>query len=516
MDIPVSPGDVLLGKYRVERVLGKGGMGVVVAARHLELGELFAIKLLLPALLGQREVLERFLREARAAARLKSEHVARVHDVGRLENGVPYMLMEYLEGSDIKALIAEQGPLSFEDAIAYTLQVCDAIGEAHGHKIIHRDLKPANLFLIRRPNGTPCVKVLDFGISKHTGPEEVDLTGTHATIGSPLYMAPEQIAKTKSVDVRCDIWSMGVVLYELVTGRSPFKAASMLEVVSRVLQEEPLPPSRLRRDLSEGLESVILRCLRKAPGERYQTIDELAEALRQLPAPKEETASRAPTAKPVGTGTLLLKPEPRVEEEPAAKEEPRKMRMRTLRLPSAPEIAPEAGAAADPGTTAGSATASAWGQTAHSTQRKRTKAMVIAGVGLVLAVAGGVVLFRPKLQPVPGDAVEPAAAGSGAPESAASEPSPIPAEAPMQTSTISPPEELPAMPEASSAPHDEPPQAAPTQVATTLPPPESTATRASTVAPTKVGKTSAKPAATPAASAPPPAEKPTKFDPDGI
>ncbi|MDI1429693.1 serine/threonine-protein kinase [Polyangium sorediatum] len=296
MDNPVTPGDVLLGKYRVERVLGKGGMGIVVAARHVDLGKLYAIKFLLPAMLAHRESLARFLREARAAARLQSEHVARVHDVGRMENGAPYMVMEYLDGCDLKALIARQGPLPVAEAVAYVLQVCDAIAEAHEAGIVHRDLKPANLFLVRRRNGSPCVKVLDFGISKHTGSEEVDLTSTNAMFGSPLYMSPEQMARTKTVDSRTDLWAIGVILYELLAGISPFKAAIMTEIISRVLQEEPMPLRELRPEVPPGVEAVIAQCLRKRREERFKTVEELVMAL----APFEVvSAARAP----MGSGT---------------------------------------------------------------------------------------------------------------------------------------------------------------------------------------------------------------------
>ncbi|MRG90753.1 protein kinase [Polyangium spumosum] len=273
---------MLLGKYRVERVLGRGGMGVVVAARHVELGELYAIKFLLPNWAGDPVLRERFLREARAAARLRSEHVARVHDVGRMEGDVPYMVMEHLEGRDLKAVLREGGPLPVDQAVTYMVHVCDAMAEAHAAGIVHRDLKPANLFLTRRANGSPCVKVLDFGISKQTGPEEVDLTGTGQMFGSPLYMSPEQMARAKSADARADIWAIGGILYELLTARSPFFAANVMEVVTRVLQEEPVPPTQLRPDLPPAVDAVIWRCLRKQPADRYTSVEELAVALRGI------------------------------------------------------------------------------------------------------------------------------------------------------------------------------------------------------------------------------------------
>lgn len=287
MESPVRPGDTLLGKYKVERVLGMGGMGMVVAARHIQLGELFAIKFLLPAALKEEDALERFLREARAAARLKGEHVTKVVDVGQLENGAPYMVMEYLAGSDLKSLIDKhfkQKGIGFpvEEALLYVMQACDAIVEAHAAGIIHRDIKPANLFLVRRPNGTPCVKVLDFGISKHTGPEEVGLTKTGSMFGSPLYMSPEQMAQTKDVDGRTDVWSMGVVLYEFTTGVLPFPGRAVTEVVSKVLQHNPPPPSHVRPEIPVAVDEIVMRCLSKRPEGRFQSMSELLDAFREL------------------------------------------------------------------------------------------------------------------------------------------------------------------------------------------------------------------------------------------
>src|SRR4051794_2316718 len=170
MSSPVNVGDILAGKYQVERVLGVGGMGVVVSAKHLTLGERVAIKFLLPQALARTDVVKRFLQEGQAAARLRSEHVARVHDVGTLEDGAPFLVMEYLDGHDISQVIRDKGPLSVESAVDYVLQACEALAEAHAIGIIHRDLKPSNLFLIKRLDGTPSIKLIDFGISKVTLP----------------------------------------------------------------------------------------------------------------------------------------------------------------------------------------------------------------------------------------------------------------------------------------------------------------------------------------------------------
>ncbi len=310
--MPVRPGDILASKYRVERAIGEGGMGIVVAARHLELDELFAIKFLTAAALSGADAKERFLREARASARLKGQHVAKVHDVGRLETGVPYMVMELLEGTDFKRLLKERGPLPAGEAAAYLLEACEAIAEAHALGIIHRDIKPANLFLADRPIGRPCVKVLDFGISKQRAPEGDDLTQTGSILGSPAYMSPEQMLRTRTVGQRSDIWALGVVLYELVTGVSPFHGDAVTEVVARVLNEDPEPPSRLRPDLPAWVDAVVLRCLKKSPDERFQTVVELAEVLephaasgpsrfsgasRRHSAPIARSADGGPTAR---------------------------------------------------------------------------------------------------------------------------------------------------------------------------------------------------------------------------
>ena len=229
---PVSPGDVLAGKYRVERVIGAGGMGVVVQATHLELDERVAMKFLLPHAIENAEAATRFVREARAAVKIKSEHVARVTDVGRLENGAPYIVMEFLQGSDLAAVL-QNGPLSIEDAVDFVLQASDAMAEAHAANIVHRDLKPSNLFMSLRSDGTPLIKVLDFGISKVNVPDTSDagLTRTTAIMGSPFYMSPEQMRSSKDVDHRTDIWALGVILYELLTGTQPFNGETLPQLV---------------------------------------------------------------------------------------------------------------------------------------------------------------------------------------------------------------------------------------------------------------------------------------------
>jgi len=284
----VREGEILAGKYRVERVLGHGGMGVVVAARHLELDERVAIKFLFPSTLAIPEVVARFAQEARAAVKIKSEHVARIIDVGKLDNGAPYIIMEYLEGEDLGAWLEKRGRLPVEQAVLFLLQTCEAVAAAHAIGIVHRDLKPSNLFVIRLGDGTLSVKVLDFGISKLTGrdPTDVAITSTAALLGSPLYMPPEQMRLARDVDARSDIWALGAVLHELVAGAPPFPGTSLGEVMAHVLER---PPNSLRASVPEApaeLEGVIARCLQKQREQRYANVAELARALLPFAPPR--------------------------------------------------------------------------------------------------------------------------------------------------------------------------------------------------------------------------------------
>jgi len=255
-------------------------MGIVVAATHLDLLEPRALKFLLATALEDGEAIERFLREARASSRLRSEHIAHVFDVGRLSDGTPYMVMEYLEGADLGVTLRKSGALPVETAVLYVLQAMDALAEAHASGIIHRDLKPANLFLTFRSDGMPSVKVLDFGISKITGgPQDMEVTKTHAVLGSPHYMSPEQMHSSRDVDPRADVWSLGVILYQLMTGKLPFRGRSVTEVVTVVLSGPPAPPSSLALHIPPALDAVILRCLERDPSARFQSVADLAMAL---------------------------------------------------------------------------------------------------------------------------------------------------------------------------------------------------------------------------------------------
>lgn len=287
-------GELLAGKYRVERVLARGGMGVVCAAIHTQLEQRVALKFLLPEGESNEHSRLRFLREARAAVRLRSEHVARVLDVGTAEEGAPYIVMEYLEGQDLGDVLAERGQLPVDEAVRYVLQAAEAVAEAHALGIIHRDLKPANLFLTRRPDGSPCVKVLDFGISKTLGgtPNAGGLTQASAMIGTPHYMSPEQIRSSKSVDVRSDIWAMGMILYEFLTGVVAFPRETLPELCSAIILD-PLPSPRIAvPHLSEELERAITMTLAKAPENRPQSLAELALLLAPFTPDGHEAAAR--------------------------------------------------------------------------------------------------------------------------------------------------------------------------------------------------------------------------------
>ncbi len=292
--IHVREGDVVGGKYRIERLLGVGGMGVVVAARHEQLDQLVAIKFIRDDALDNDEAVERFLREARSAARLKSEHVARVLDVGRLDSGAPYMVMEFLEGHDLAHTLTHDGPLAADLAAALMVQVCEAVAEAHAAGIVHRDLKPENLFLTRTVGGSPKMKVLDFGVSKSarlTDDPRAKLTRTRAMLGSPLYMAPEQMRSSRDVDARGDVWALGVVLFELLTARSPFDAETMPDLCIKIISEPPLSLAELRPAVPPGLVEIVERCLQKDRNKRYENAAELAVALAPFVPPRSSVYS---------------------------------------------------------------------------------------------------------------------------------------------------------------------------------------------------------------------------------
>ncbi len=280
MSLPVEPGDIIADKYRIVRVIGQGGMGVVFEAEHQFIPQRVAIKFqLAEAASGE---VERFIREARAAVQLRSEHVAKVWDVGALANGTPFIVMEYLEGDSLALLRDTREPQPAKEVLEYVLQACEALAEAHSLGMVHRDLKPGNLFLTTRVDGTPLIKILDFGIAKINAvanPQNQELTTTNTILGSPRYLAPEQLTAMKDVDCRADIWGLGVILYELLGGAPPFQARTMAELCARLLCDPPPPLLTLVPELATELEAVVMRCLEKDRGDRYGSIEQLARAL---------------------------------------------------------------------------------------------------------------------------------------------------------------------------------------------------------------------------------------------
>jgi eukaryotic-like serine/threonine-protein kinase len=391
-----QPGDVLAGKYRVERLLGVGGMGIVVCAHHLQLDERVALKFLRPEALENAEAVARFVREARAAVKIKSEHIARVIDVGTMETGAPYIVMEYLEGSDLHARLAQRGPLPIEEAAEFVLQACEAIAEAHALGIVHRDLKPANLFCVRRADGLLAVKVLDFGISKLTGlsasSRDMTMTRTQSIMGSPYYMSPEQMRSSKGVDARADIWALGIILFELLAGRVPFTGEAIPELVLNIVNA-PAPPLRaFRPDAPPALEAVVGRCLEKARERRYAHIAELAQALSAF-APKRMAASVERITRVIQSAGLA-----------------------TGQSVPAPPLAPTP-------TAAPAGTVATWGQTAPGAGGK-TKAVAGIFAAVALVVAFALVLVLRKGVPRP-----------GAPSTAATTSTPAPAQPPPPAMT---------------------------------------------------------------------------------
>ncbi len=286
---PPAEGTILLGKYKIDKILGKGGMGVVVVARHLQLEQKVAIKFLHPAAMADPDVVIRFAREARVLAQIQSEHVVRILDVGQLAGGEPYMVMEFLEGTDLSRAVKVRGPLPLEEAVDYAIQACEPLAEAHVLNIIHRDLKPSNLYLARRADGTYTIKVIDFGISKVAASEtELSMTKTSVILGSPLYISPEQLRSAKDVDARSDIWALGVIMYKLLTGHPPFMADTIAQLCAMILLNPPPRITEARPDLPQSFEAVLARCIHKDPDQRFQNVGQLSDALAPFLAPDAE------------------------------------------------------------------------------------------------------------------------------------------------------------------------------------------------------------------------------------
>lgn len=288
---PVDKGALVASRYRVDSILAWGGMGVICRADDLKREVPVALKILRSELATQSSFDKRLMNEAHALGALRSEHVARFFDVGRLESAVPYFVMEYLEGQTLDVVLKDRGPISIVDAVSYVLDASAALADAHANGVIHRDVKPENLILCRDDT---IVKLIDFGIAKMRSDAE-SLTRPGESLGSPCYMSPEQIICAEEVDGRTDIWSLGVVLYELLTGERPFDGGSLAEICSRVLHA-PIPAVRDKRpDVPPRLEAAIQRCLERNVTRRFQTI---AEFRREIVPYARPAAVRAPISEP--------------------------------------------------------------------------------------------------------------------------------------------------------------------------------------------------------------------------
>jgi serine/threonine-protein kinase len=413
--VGVQEGDVLAGKYRVERILGIGGMGVVVAAHHIQLDERVALKFLLPEAIGNADALARFVREARAAVKIKSEHVARVSDVGTLPNGAPYMVMEFLEGGDLSGWLKERGALPIEQAVEFVLQACVAVADAHALGIVHRDLKPANLFCVCRSDGQLSIKVLDFGISKLTevagSAPGIAMTQTSALMGSPLYMSPEQMRSSRDVDLQTDLWALGIILFELIAGRTPFQGESVPELAVKIVTE-PAPAIRtFRPDVPGALEAVVFKCLEKDRRQRYRNVGELALALLPF-APKRANASVDRISGIVQAAGLSMSPL------------------------SVPPLPPLGSTLLAPGTFG-----SVGRTTVGSTSRKTAIGAILLGAVALIGVVGSVVLLRRPT--ANGDGSQAAAVQTPTP------PAPPPAVDPPKPTALPAPPPAPLPPQAS-------------------------------------------------------------------
>jgi serine/threonine-protein kinase len=480
---PVNPGDVVVGRYRVERVLGMGNMGIVVAATQIHLGQRVALKFMLANRDASKAHHGRFLREAKNAARLKTEHAVRILEFGYLDNGSPFMVMEYLDGQDLAAVLAARGQLPIPEAVDYVLQACEAVAEAHSIGIIHRDIKPSNLFLTGIGQ-RPCVKVLDFGISKLAS-EEHALTKTGEGVGSPLYMSREQMNGEKNVDGRTDIWSLGVTVYELLAGpgNTPFLADTLPKICMRVFTERPTPLACFRPDVPSALEAVFVQAVEKDRERRFPNVAELAAALAPFGSPRaasyvdrvasvlgEAVAPARPTdpltspsqisfvgqVATYATAQGVAGPAP-VLPEPSTHPGQAPLAAQATALPAVAGVVPALVGAAPAAATTGSALVRPSGAAAQ----RRRGVLVVAGlgIGMLAVLLGGLGLMRRV----------PNAASSAS--SATSAPAPAPAPPPsLDTAT----------PSVSSV---SPPPAA-TATVTTGPTPSASATVAPSPAPT--------------------------------
>jgi serine/threonine-protein kinase len=439
--IPRVGDEILNGKYTVEHVIGIGGMGVVCSAVHKQLKQRVAIKFLSGQMRSQ-ELVDRFIREGQAAVRIKSEHIATVLDVGVLENGTPYLMMEHLAGADLSDYLLERKSLPIEEAVDFVLQALDALAVAHNAGVIHRDLKPSNLFVTQRADGSPLVKVLDFGISKITeaGPSPTaTLTRPGMMLGSPRYMSPEQLRNASSVDHRADIWAMGIVLQELLSGRPPFDADTFTALCTAIVSDAPTPLRSLVPDAPEELEHIVQKCLERKADDRFQNVAELAQALapfapedsRHIATRISKTLGQIPNKTPPGGYTSTK----------VSAGTPKPNQQRTLPLADPNSVRPSvpspmastgdpAGSSANPGALAIS--------TAKPAAARRKLPLAIGAAFIVGLAATAFVATRKHDGPIAATPASASAATTATAIATSAEPAPAPAPAPTPSATTAP------------------------------------------------------------------------------
>lgn len=277
----LGPGNVFEGKYSIERVIGRGGSAVVLSAFHATLKCRVALKLLRRDIPLDDEASFRLVREGQIGAQIQSEHVARVLDAGTLPDRQPFLVLEYLEGQHLGAILAEERRLPMPRAVDYVRQACTGVSAAHARGIIHRDLKPSNLFLATRADGFPLVKIVDFGIAKMSGAGGVEtITSCDRMVGSPQFMAPEQLRSERTLGPRSDIWALGAVLFTLLTGRPPFKRRDINETCEAILSGVVPDLMAVRPELPRPLAKVVQRCMAADPRDRFESAEALCDALR--------------------------------------------------------------------------------------------------------------------------------------------------------------------------------------------------------------------------------------------
>jgi serine/threonine-protein kinase len=432
----IGVGDVVADKYKVEKTLGKGGMGYVVAARHMQLDQQVAIKVLIPELAENEDAVARFLREARAAVKIRSEHIVRVLDVGTLDDGAPFMVMEFLEGRDLAREMEERKRLPVGDAVDYVLQVCEGLAEAHAVGIVHRDLKPANLFITRKSDGTNLVKILDFGISKALMVEgqanAVPITATQGVMGSPHYMSPEQVRKPKTVDTRSDIWSLGVILHEFLTGTPPFASETPMAILAAVVSDEPPEIRSTRFDVPDSLQTVVSTCLAKEPSRRYADVVELALALKPFaPGSGDAAFNRISAILRTAKDRSASVPKPLMWPSSAP----------TLESGNAPPMGPEE---KPKNTEAG------WGSSQAGSRQSRTRIIATVTAGAAALVFAAALGYSVRARSGPDSAVT-ASAGASIPAAPNQMTTAVPVASAMPTSAIAPAPEKPVVVDAQEA-----------------------------------------------------------------